>query len=74
MVGESLDFSHQGDGIPEDLFSEWLLMGPVPKGKRCMAVTFTNTRVNRRGRGEWGERAVPRLYDETTLTIARGNY
>jgi hypothetical protein len=49
MVGETLDMT---DGLPADLCEEWMLLGPVPKGKRCMAVTFPTSRISRRGRSE----------------------
>lgn len=51
MQGEALDL--EGEGLPPDLAGEWLAVGPVPKGKRCMAVTFASTRTSRQGRGEY---------------------
>jgi snurportin-1 len=48
MQGETLDL----EGLPPDLAGEWLALGPIPKGKRCMAVTFASTRTSRQGRGE----------------------
>lgn len=50
MQGEILDL--EGEGLPPDLAGEWLALGPIPKGKRCMALTFASTRTSRQGRGE----------------------
>lgn len=49
MFGEMLDLS---EGLPADLVEEWLAMGPIPEGKRCMAVTFPSTRTSKNGRGK----------------------
>ena len=48
MLGEVLDLS---EGLPQDLSEQWIALGPVPKGKRCMAVTFASTRTSKKGRG-----------------------
>ena len=50
MQGEALDLSDETGGLPADLFSDWLALGPVPKGKRCLAVTFSSMRMSSRGR------------------------
>lgn len=50
MQGEMLDLDNEG--LPADLAGEWLALGPVPKGKRCMAVTFTKTRRSKSGRSK----------------------
>ncbi|CAD6578671.1 MAG: hypothetical protein CYPHOPRED_000647 [Cyphobasidiales sp. Tagirdzhanova-0007] len=47
MLGEVLDLS---EGLPQDLSEQWIALGPVPKGKRCMAVTFASTRTSKKGR------------------------
>lgn len=50
MQGEVLDLDNEG--LPPDLAGEWLALGPIPKGKRCMAVTFTGTRKSKTGRSK----------------------
>lgn len=47
MLGERLDYN---EGLPPDLFDEWLAVGPIPHGKRCMAVSFNSVRMSRKGR------------------------
>ncbi|CAE7147529.1 unnamed protein product [Rhizoctonia solani] len=38
---EMRDSEHQwDDGLPKDLEKEWVALAPVPKGKRCIAVSF----------------------------------
>lgn len=32
--------SRAEDGLPKDLEREWVALAPVPKGKRCIAVSF----------------------------------
>lgn len=32
--------SRAEDGLPKDLEREWIALAPVPKGKRCIAVSF----------------------------------
>jgi snurportin-1 len=43
MYAELLEISPGGDtwacGLPEDLETGWVAVGPVPAGKRCLAVT-----------------------------------
>lgn len=34
-----------GDGLPFDLETGWVAVGPVPVGKRCLAVTFQSSGV-----------------------------
>lgn len=31
--------SQSGDGIPTDIESAWVAVTPVPRGKRCLAIT-----------------------------------
>lgn len=50
MQGETLDLDNEG--LPPDLAGEWLALGPIPKGKRCMAVSFASTKTSRRGRSK----------------------
>ena len=52
MTGEEFD---SNVGLPEDLCPAWLAVGPVPAGKRCMAVTFSPSKNKKRGRGAYGE-------------------
>ena len=49
MQGESLDYN---EGLPPDLSEEWLAIGPIPPGKRCMAITFNTVRMSRKGRSK----------------------
>ncbi|MBW0466516.1 hypothetical protein O181_006231, partial [Austropuccinia psidii MF-1] len=37
MSAESLDLS---DGLPEEFEQNWIMVGPIPKGKRCLALSF----------------------------------
>ncbi len=34
-----------GDGLPTDLETGWVAVGPVPVGKRCLAVTYQSSGV-----------------------------
>lgn len=56
MLGESLDMA---EGLPADFKDGWLVLGPVPKGKRCMAVTFPPSRVGKKGKSEVATVDVP---------------
>lgn len=38
------------DGIPSDLETHWVALGPVPKGKRCLAVSNQSSNVPGRGK------------------------
>lgn len=58
MQGEILYL--EGEGLPSDLAGEWLALGPIPKGKRCMAVTFVSTRTSSKGKGGLRE-SIPHL-------------
>jgi len=49
MQGEPLDL--ENEGLPPDLATEWIAIGPIPRGKRCMVVTFNGSRRSRTGRG-----------------------
>ncbi|KAJ1302128.1 hypothetical protein OPQ81_000957 [Rhizoctonia solani] len=44
MYAELLEMQDSGnpweDGLPKDLEREWVALAPVPKGKRCIAVSF----------------------------------
>jgi snurportin-1 len=33
------------DGLPEDLESGWVVVAPVPVGKRCLAVTYQSSGI-----------------------------
>lgn len=37
------------DGIPDDLETAWVGLGPLPVGKRCLAVTMQGTSINWKG-------------------------
>jgi hypothetical protein len=37
MRAEFLDLS---EGLPGDFENNWIMVGPIPKGKRCLALTF----------------------------------
>ncbi|THH26491.1 hypothetical protein EUX98_g7696 [Antrodiella citrinella] len=44
MYAELLEMNEEfdlvkGDGIPDDIESGWVAVAPVPKGKRCLAIT-----------------------------------
>lgn len=47
MEGEVFD---PDAGLPGDLCSAWLAVGPVPQGKRCMVVTFQPGKRRKKGR------------------------
>jgi hypothetical protein len=49
MQGEELDLDNEG--LPSDLATEWIAIGAIPKGHRCMVVTFASTRRTQKGRG-----------------------
>lgn len=46
-MGEELELD---GGLPHDLFENWIAMGPIPKGKRCLVVSFASTKMNKKGR------------------------
>lgn len=47
----SWDAGDGGDGLPTDLETAWVAVGPVPVGKRCLAVTH-NQAVGAAGSGK----------------------
>ena len=41
----SLSRDTPNDGLPSDLESGWVAVGPVPVGKRCLAVTHQSSGI-----------------------------
>ena len=43
---ESPGDAEVNDGLPNDLESKWVAVGPVPVGKRCLAVTHQSSGIS----------------------------
>ena len=43
---ESPSNAEVNDGLPNDLESKWVAVGPVPVGKRCLAVTHQSAGIS----------------------------
>ena len=43
---ESPGDAEVSDGLPNDLESKWVAVGPVPVGKRCLAVTHQSAGIS----------------------------
>jgi snurportin-1 len=55
------------DGLPSDLEDNWVALAPVPKGKRCLAVSYQSSGTGGEGQSVPPD-VSPNLSIDLTLT------
>jgi snurportin-1 len=65
MYAELLNLA---EGLPADLAADWLVLGPVPKGKRCLVLTFPPAKGSTKGKVPADSRVSP-ARGRKTLTL-----